>query len=194
MRGLWPLSAAVVLNSDFRAAIFFSVAGMGSAAPMLLPGAMTIWRQAMAINAPADQARDVTRAIVGMDVSRKRSRMRSALSTRPPCVLIRTTMALSPFSSARLIPRCTSAAWLPSISPEMEMTRADSASCAHAAGPVTAAVRQKHTIHTKKRMATANLMSSPPLTYSFLVLGGTDLKYPAACISASSSSDNVRAA
>ena len=52
-------SNAVALNSAFRAAMFFSVLGIGSAAPMLLPGAMMMWRLERAIRAPADQARDV---------------------------------------------------------------------------------------------------------------------------------------
>ena len=52
--------AAVALNSAFRAAMFFSVLGIGSAAPMLLPGAMMMWRHDRAMRAPADQARDVT--------------------------------------------------------------------------------------------------------------------------------------
>ena len=58
--GLWPFWAAVALNSAFKAAMFFSVLGIGSAAPILLPGAMMIWRHDKAMRAPADQARDVT--------------------------------------------------------------------------------------------------------------------------------------
>ena len=118
---------AVALNSDFIAAIFFSVLGIGSAAPMLLPGAMTMWRHDKAMRAPADQARDLTKAIVGRDVLRSMSRILRALSALPPIVSIDTTTAVSPDSSARSKPRRTRAAWLPSISPEMTIARTESA-------------------------------------------------------------------
>ena len=102
--------------------MFFSVAGIGSAAPMLLPGAMTIWRHDKAIRAPADQARDVMKAIVGTCECCNKSRIRNALSTRPPCVLMRIRTAWSCCSSASFMPRCTSAACPPSISPVIVIT------------------------------------------------------------------------
>ncbi len=91
--GSRPRASAVASNSARTAASVFMVSGIGSAAPMLPPGAIAITLPAIAIRAAALQARVLTWVMTGIREDSKESRMARAASTLPPVLSISSSSA-----------------------------------------------------------------------------------------------------